>query len=160
MLKGAVSVVPGYTGGTIVSPTYEQISAGNTGHAEVIKIEYQSTLISFEELLTVFFATHDPTTLNKQGNDVGTQYRSAIFYTTLAQKESAEKYIASLANLLGDPIVTEVVPLTQFYEAENYHKNYYARNGGKPYCQAIISPKVAKVKEKFSQFLKKQESTP
>ncbi len=153
MLKGVVAVAPGYAGGTTENPTYEEVSSGRTGHAEATRIEFNPKEISYAELLTVFFATHDPTTLNRQGNDVGTQYRSAIFYTSEAQKAEAEKYIASLQEQPGDPIVTEVVPLKAFYEAEDYHHNYYQRNGGKPYCQLIISPKVQKVKEKFAAIL-------
>ncbi len=156
MLRGVIAVAPGYAGGTIANPTYEQVCTGRTGHAEVIRIEYDPKQISFTELLTVFFATHDPTTLNRQGNDVGTQYRSAIFYTSDEQKHEAEKFINSLKDQPGDPVVTEVVPLDTFYEAEDYHHNYYVKNGGEGYCQVIISPKVQKVKEKFAQLLKEK----
>lgn len=156
MLKGVVSVAPGYAGGTTANPTYEQVCTGTTGHAEVIRIEYNSTEIAYSDLLTVFFATHDPTTLNRQGNDVGTQYRSAIFYTSNEQKQEAEKFIESLKDQPGDQVVTQVVPLDQFYEAEDYHHNYYQKNGGKPYCQVVISPKVQKVKEKFAELLKEK----
>lgn len=155
MLRGVVSVEPGYSGGHVENPSYEQVCAGTTGHAEAIRIQFDPTQISFTDLLAVFFATHDPTTLNRQGNDVGPQYRSAIFYTTEKQKEEAERFIKELdASASGDPIVTEVAAFSHFYPAEDYHKNYYARNAGKPYCQVIISPKVQKAKEKFAALLK------
>jgi peptide-methionine (S)-S-oxide reductase len=128
MLKGVKSVLPGYSGGTIENPTYEQVCGGKTGHAESVKIEYDSDLVSLRSLLTVFFGSHDPTTLNRQGNDVGTQYRSVIFYTSDRQKEEIEKFIKEIndSNDMGRPVVTEVVPLTKFYEAENYHHDYFA----------------------------------
>ncbi|HMR55364.1 MAG TPA: peptide-methionine (S)-S-oxide reductase MsrA [Candidatus Doudnabacteria bacterium] len=154
-LRGVSSVVPGYTGGLTQNPTYEQVSGGNTGHAEAIKFEYDPTQISYRDLLEVFFATHDPTTLNRQGNDVGTQYRSVIYYATDEQKQAAEKIIAELTteNTFNSPIVTTIEPLGEFYEAEDYHKNYYERNSGQPYCQAVISPKLKKLKEKFASLL-------
>lgn len=159
MLKGVASVEPGYSGGTVPNPTYEQVSMGDTGHAEVIRIVFNPDVISYKDLLSVFFATHDPTTLNRQGNDVGTQYRSAIFASSDEQLDSARSYIDELqAEEGGDPIVTEVVKLGEFYEAEDYHKNYYARNGGEPYCQVVISPKVAKAKKRFTELLKDSES--
>jgi peptide-methionine (S)-S-oxide reductase len=156
MLKGVMAVSPGYTGGTIPNPTYEQVCDGTTGHAEVIRIQYDLKQISFETLLTVFFATHDPTTPNRQGNDVGTQYRSAIFYTTPEQKSEAEKFIAELegSSTLGGHVITEVTPLKDFYEAEGYHKDYFARNPEKAYCQLIINPKLEKVQKKFAEILK------
>ncbi len=159
MLKGVISVAPGYAGGTTPNPTYEQVCTGKTGHAEVIRIEYDPSQITYSELLTVFFATHDPTALNRQGNDVGTQYRSAIFYTNEDQKADAERFIESLKEEPGDPVVTEVAPLDVFYEAEDYHRNYYRENAGNPYCQVVISPKVQKVKEKFSALLKEKSKT-
>jgi peptide-methionine (S)-S-oxide reductase len=156
MLKGVQSVMPGYTGGATPDPTYEEVCSGTTGHAEAIKIEYDPSLISYRDLLTVFFATHDPTTLNRQGNDVGTQYRSAVFYADKEQREEAEKFIQGLndSNEQGDPIVTEVAPLETFYEAENYHRDYYAKNAAQPYCQLVINPKLEKVQAKFAELLK------
>lgn len=159
MLRGVLSVAPGYAGGNIENPTYEQVSAGNTGHAEVIRIEYDPVLISFRTLLTVFFASHDATTLNRQGNDVGTQYRSVVFYTTDAQKSEAEQFIKELNDSAkeGSPIVTEVAPFKAFYGAEDYHENYYARHKNDPYCEVVIAPKLQKVQEKFAELLKKNE---
>ena len=156
MLKGVISVTPGYAGGTMQNPSYEDICGGGTGHAEVIRIEYYPSLVSFETLLTVFFATHDPTTPNRQGNDVGEQYRSVILYTTDEQKEIAGKFIADLnkSNSEGKSIVTEVKPLKKFFEAENYHKDYYVKNPNKAYCQVVINPKLKKVQEKFAELLK------
>ena len=148
MLKGVTTVLPGYSGGSIENPTYEQVSSGNTGHAEVIYIEFDPTLVKYETLLTVFFGSHDPTTLNRQGNDVGTQYRSAVFYTTPEQKENAEKIVKGI-----DGAVTEIVPLDKFYKAESYHEDYYARNKDAPYCQVIINPKLEKVQRKFADLL-------
>lgn len=155
-LEGVSSVRPGYAGGTVAHPTYLQVASGKTGHAEVIYIEYDPNKISYHTLLTVFFASHDPTTLNRQGNDIGTQYRSVIFCTTEAQKTEAEKFIAEInaSNSAGAPTVTEVVPLDKFYEAENYHHDYYANNKNKPYCQIVINPKLDKVHKEFSQLLK------
>lgn len=157
MLRGVLSVVPGYAGGTMPSPTYEQICGGQTGHAEVIKIEFDPSAVSYEDLLTVFFASHDPTTLNRQGADTGTQYRSVILYATPWQKVKAEKFIAEInaSTEKGRPIVTEIKPLDKFYEAENYHRDYYERNREQSYCQVVINPKLEKVKEKFVQLLKK-----
>lgn len=160
MLKGVVSVEPGYAGGTTVNPTYEQVCTGTTGHAEAIKIVYDPSQISVTDLFTVFFATHDPTQLNRQGNDIGTQYRSGIFYTTEAQKMSAEKMIIDIdaSSTEGGKVVTEVKPLDIFYPAEEYHKNYFERNPDKAYCQAVINPKVAKVQEKFTELLRQNET--
>lgn len=155
MLKGVVSVEPGYTGGKVANPTYEQVSTGNTGHAEAIHIVYRPDAISFEELLQVFFATHDATTLNRQGNDVGTQYRSGIFYTTERQKEKSEHYIKVLGLAGGlKPVVTTVEPLATFYKAEDYHKKYYEAHKDAPYCQLVIEPKIEKVNAKFKTLLK------
>jgi len=155
-LKGVISVIPGYAGGNTENPTYERVSTGETGHAEVTRIEFDSSLITFHDLLTVFFATHDPTTLNRQGNDVGTQYRSVVLYSIPQQKEQTEKFIAELDETHKDhPIVTEVKPLEKFYEAEDYHKDYFANNPDKAYCQLIVSPKVEKVQQKFAELLKR-----
>ncbi len=158
MLKGVISVEPGYTGGTVPNPTYEQVCEGSTGHAEVVKIEYDATQIRLETLLTVFFASHDPTSLNKQGNDVGTAYRSSIFYVNSEQKEVCEKFIKDInvSSQLGKPIVTTIEPLKEFYPAEDYHKNYYENNKQQGYCQVIINPKLKKVQEKFTSLLKNQ----
>ncbi len=156
MMKGVSSVVPGYSGGATKNPTYEEVCSGKTGHAEVTKVEYDPSLVSFENLLTVFFASHDPTTVNRQGNDVGTQYRSVIFYTTPEQKKIAEDFIKDInaSHKNGAPIVTEIQPLDMFYEAESYHKDYFARNPENPYCQIVINPKLEKVQHKFANLLK------
>ncbi len=156
-LKGVSSVLPGYAGGTASNPTYEQVSSGNTGHAEAVQIEFDPKQVSYETLLTVFFASHDPTTLNRQGADVGTQYRSVVFYTTPEQKVAAEKFIADLntSNELGNPIVTTVDPLDKFYVAEDYHRDYFANHPNQPYCLVVINPKLEKVKHKFAELLKK-----
>lgn len=156
MLKGVIRVEPGYAGGITENPTYEQVCTGNTGHAEVVYIEYDEVLVSYKTLLTIFFASHDPTTLNRQGNDVGTQYRSSIFFTTPDQEKEAREFIQNLENSSqdGDHIVTEIVPLNHFYKAENYHEDYYARNKSAPYCQLVIQPKLQKVQEEYAQLLK------
>lgn len=148
MLKGVQVVKAGYAGGNKPNPSYEDVCTGASGHAEVIKIEFDPTIIKYRNLLEVFFATHNPTTKNQQGNDVGEQYRSIILYSTADQKTEAENYIELLTvnNEFDQPIVTEIKPLTEFYEAENYHQNYYRNNESKPYCQIIISPKLAKFK--------------
>ncbi len=155
-MKGVISVVPGYTGGKRPNPTYEQVSTGATGHAEAVKIIFDPQKISYEELLQVFFATHDPTTLNRQGNDIGTQYRSAIFYTNEKQKELAIAYIKFLNNedVYDKYIVTEVVPASEFYEAEDYHKNYLENNPNNPYCQYVVLPKLEKFRKLFKEKLK------
>jgi len=156
-LKGVVSVESGYMGGSRANPTYEQVCGGDTGHAEVVRVTFDPATVSFKELLEVFFVIHDPTTLNRQGNDVGTQYRSAIFYHTPQQKADAEEVIARLnaAKLWNGPIVTEVAPATPFYVAEGYHQEYFARNAYQPYCQAVVAPKVAKFRKHFLEKLKK-----
>ncbi len=156
MLKGVISVGPGYAGGTTENPTYEEVSSGTTGHAEVIKIVFDPVQVTYRTLLTVFFGSHDPTTKNRQGNDVGTQYRSVILYTTPEQKEVAESFIRELnaSASEGAPIVTEVAPLTKFYDAEEYHKDYYARNKNAGYCQVVINPKLEKVQKEFAGLLK------
>ena len=146
-LKGIKSVLPGYSGGQVKNPSYEQVCSGRTGHAESIQIEFDPKVISFEKILNIFWRTHDPTTLNRQGNDVGTQYRSAIFYHDLKQKEIAEEYRRELENegVYKNPIVTEITPFNSFYVAEDYHKNYYDEHRDAPYCSYIIDPKVHKL---------------
>lgn len=153
-MKGIQSVVSGYMGGRVAHPTYEQICTGTTGHAEVVQVTYDPNLVSYRDLLEVFFTIHDPTTLNRQGADVGTQYRSAIFYHDEAQKETAESLIAELekANVWDSPIVTEVTPLDTFYAAEAYHQDYYANNAYQPYCQFVVRPKLAKFRQKFAEW--------
>ncbi len=155
-LKGVVSATPGYAGGTVVNPTYEQVCTGKTGHAEVTRVEYDPAQLSLHDLLVVFFATHDPTSLNRQGADVGTEYRSVIFYTSEEQKREAEALIDELNNSdpAGKRIVTEVVPLKAFYEAEDYHQEYYRNNSLAPYCQIVIDPKLRKLHKQFSALLK------
>ena len=156
MLRGVSSVLPGYTGGTTANPTYESVSSGATYHAECVKVEFDLEQITYRDILTVYFGSHDPTTLNRQGNDVGTQYRSVIFYTTPEQKEIAEKFIAELnsSSKDGKKIVTELEPLGTFYVAENYHKDYYTNNKNAPYCEVIINPKLEKVQKQFANLLK------
>jgi len=155
-LKGVKGVVPGYTGGTIGTPSYEEVSSGNTGHAEAIKIDFDPTEISYSDLLTVFFYTHDPTTPGRQGNDIGTQYRSAIFYATPTQRQEAQKFIQDLDEhkAYEKPIVTELQLLKEFYAAEDYHKNYYSTHSDAPYCELVIAPKIEKLQKRFSQLLK------
>jgi peptide-methionine (S)-S-oxide reductase len=155
-LRGVVSVMLGYAGGTMPTPTYEQVCGGGTGHAEVVKIDFDPTLIRYDDLLTVFFATHDPTTPDRQGNDAGTQYRSVVLYGDESQRQKAEAYIAGLnaSAAGGDPVITQVKPLDAFYPAERYHRDYYAANKNQPYCQLVIQPKLAKVQEKFTALLK------
>lgn len=155
-LKGVQRVVSGYIGGETINPTYKDICNGDTGHAEAIQITFDPTTIRYEELLEIFFATHDPTTLNRQGNDIGTQYRSEIFFNTETQKEVAEAYIALMTreNTFGEPIVTKVSPASLFYEAEDYHQNYYNQNKLQGYCSYVITPKVEKLKKIFTDKLK------
>lgn len=155
-LKGVDTVVSGYMGGHTVNPTYKEVCTGTTNHAEVIQITFQPDIISVEELLEVFFTTHDPTTLNRQGEDVGTQYRSGIFYHTEQQKAIAEKTIADLekAKLFEDPIVTEITPASTFYPAEDYHQNYFNLHGTQPFCALVIDPKVKKLQKYFQNKLK------
>ncbi len=157
-LKGVEQVEPGYAGGHAANPTYEQVCTGTTGHAEVVRVSFDPEVISFEDLLDVFFTIHDPTTLNRQGPDVGSQYRSAIFYHSADQKATAERVIEELerAGVWGDPIVTEVEPLEAFYPAEEYHRDYYRRNPGRAYCQAVIAPKVAKFRKQHLQRLQRE----
>ena len=155
-LKGVEKVQSGYAGGHIANPSYEQVCTGTTGHAEVVQITFDPTVVSFDDLLHVFFTIHDPTTLNRQGEDVGTQYRSAIFYHTPEQKATAERVIRELEaeKVWDDPVVTELKPLDAFYPAEQYHRDYYRRNPTQGYCRAVIAPKVAKVRKLYFDKLK------
>lgn len=155
-LKGVTSVTSGYTGGSAKDPTYEQICRGDTGHAEAIRVTFDPKAISYAELLEVFWRSHDPTTLNRQGNDTGTQYRSAVFYHTPRQKELAEKYKAKIdeARVFSKPVVTEIVPATEFFEAEAHHQNFYATNPKQGYCRAVIQPKLDKLKIVFQDKMK------
>ncbi len=155
MLKGVTKVEPGYAGGAQPNPTYEQVCTGETGHAEVIRIEYDPSLVSYRTLLTIFFASHDATQLNRQGNDVGTQYRSSVFPTTPEQKAETEAFIKELeaSSAEGDPIVTTIEE-APFYPAEEYHKDYYERNPSQGYCQVIIAPKLQKVQKEYAELLK------
>ncbi len=155
-LKGVISVTSGYAGGKVANPTYEAVCTGTTGHAEVTQIVFEPDVISFEELLDVFWHSHDPTTLNRQGNDIGTQYRSAIFYHNEAQKAAAEKAKMELndSGEFNHPIVTEIVPFTNFYPAEDYHQDYFRLHGSAPYCQMVVKPKVDKFEKHFKDKLK------
>jgi len=158
-LKGVEKVISGYMGGEIKNPSYREVCTGRTGHAEVVQITFDPEIISYEELLEVFWKTHDPTTLNRQGNDVGTQYRSVVFYHSEAQKQIAEAYKAQLneSGTFSNPIVTEISPASAFYEAEDYHQDYFNQNGAQPYCSIIIAPKVEKLRRQFAD--KVSEST-
>ncbi|HTE27414.1 peptide-methionine (S)-S-oxide reductase MsrA [Flavitalea sp.] len=155
-LDGVLKVTSGYSGGHVKNPSYEQVCEGTTGHAEVIQMIYDPAKISFDELLEVFWETHDPTTLNRQGNDVGTQYRSAVFYHNAEQKQKAEKYKTDLdkSGAFSNKIVTEVTPASAFYAAENYHQNYYNQNGSQPYCNFVIRPKMEKFQKVFKDKIK------
>ena len=155
-LKGIESVQSGYAGGRVANPSYEDVCTGTTGHAEVVQIAFDPQVVTFEDLLHVFFTIHDPTTLNRQGADVGTQYRSAIFYNSPEQKATAERVIAELQvqKLWDEPVVTELKPLEAFYPAEEYHRDYYRRNPNQGYCRAVIAPKVAKVRKLYFDRLK------
>jgi peptide-methionine (S)-S-oxide reductase len=157
-LTGVEEVVVGYSGGTVPNPSYEQVCTGKTGHAEVLQILFDPDVIPFTEILEVFFNMHDPTTPNRQGADVGPQYRSVIFYHTQKQKEEAERVIEDLkaSGTWKAPIVTEVVPFKEFYKAEAYHQNYFAKNPGQAYCQVVIAPKVEKFQKQYNQKLKKR----
>lgn len=156
-LKGVTAVESGYTGGKTVAPTYKQICNGDTGHAEVVRVTFDPNAISFREILEVFFTLHDPTMLNFQGNDVGTQYRSAIFYHTPEQKAAAGQLIGEMTatKVFGDPIVTEVVPAPAFYVAEDYHQEYFVNNISQPYCQSVVARKVVKFLKKFADRVKR-----
>ncbi|MEK7623688.1 MAG: peptide-methionine (S)-S-oxide reductase MsrA [Patescibacteria group bacterium] len=160
MLRGVNSVTSGYTGGEVENPRYQEVSGGGTGHAEAIKVEFDPSVVSLQDLLAVFFSTHDPTTPNRQGHDIGPQYRSAIFYTTPEQKKMIEDYIQELTNnqTFSKPIVTEVKSAATFYPAENYHQNYYQNNREQGYCQVIIDPKIAKLRQQYAHLLKKDKN--
>ena len=157
-LAGVQSVESGYAGGTTPNPTYEQVCSGRAGHAEVVRVRFDPAVLAYRELLTVFFAIHDPTTLNRQGNDVGTQYRSVIFCQTPEQRATAESVVEELtaAGLWDEPIVTEIADAAPFYEAERYHQEYFARNAGQPYCTVVVAPKVAKFRKHFTEKLKRR----
>jgi peptide-methionine (S)-S-oxide reductase len=156
-LDGVVDVVSGYAGGSVANPTYKQVCSGDTGHAEVVQVTFDPDVISYRDILNVFFAIHDPTTLNRQGADIGTQYRSAIFYHSPQQKATAEQAIAELgaAGLWGNGIVTEVTPAPAFYPAEDYHQEYFRRNPNQGYCQMVVAPKMAKFRKQYLAKLKK-----
>lgn len=151
IIRGVEKIEPGYTGGVVPNPTYEQVSTGETGHAEAAQVTYDPKVISYREILEIFFAMHDPTSLNRQGADVGTQYRSAIFYKNEEEKQTAMKLIDELNNegIWDRPIVTSLEPLKHFYKAETYHKDYYKKHPKEPYCQAVIAPKIAKLQARF-----------
>ena len=156
-LQGVENVLSGYAGGSVANPSYEEVCAGRTGHAEVVQVTFDPRVTPFREILEVFFSIHDPTTLNRQGNDVGTQYRSAIFWHDESQRKVAEDFIGELARddaFEGDRIVTEVAPLEKFWPAESYHQEYYRSNPGQPYCLAVVRPKVRKFREKWQRKLK------
>jgi peptide-methionine (S)-S-oxide reductase len=155
MLKGVSKVESGYAGGTMTNPSYEKVSSGSTGHAEVIRVTYDPNIISYEDLLTVFFGSHDPTTPNRQGNDVGEQYRSVIFYQSPEEKTAAEKLSKDVQESLSDGsrVVTQIVPLDTFYAAESYHQNYFKENKSAQYCQLIIEPKVEKVRRRYAELI-------
>ena len=152
-LRGVQKVVSGYTGGSVTDPTYGEVCSGLTGHAEAVQVTFDPAVIPYETLLRVFFETHDPTTLNQQGYDVGTQYRSAVYYVDEAQRETAERVKRELdeSGAYKSPVVTELAPLTEFYAAEEYHQDYYNQNEGQPYCQVIISPKLRKLYKAFGE---------
>lgn len=157
-LEGVLGVESGYAGGSVPNPTYDAVCSGRTGHAEVVKVTFDPAVLTFRDLLTVFFTIHDPTTKDRQGNDVGTQYRSVIFCETADQRADAEAVIAELTakKIWRDPIVTEIAQRATFYPAENYHQDYFARNGAQPYCQIVVAPKVAKFRKAFTDRLKKK----
>lgn len=154
-LKGVYNVVSGYTGGQVANPTYEQVSAGQTGHAEAVQLQYDPQIITYQDLLSVFFATHDPTTPDRQGNDHGPQYRSVVFYVDEEQHIAAEEYIKQLSaeRVFEAPIVTQIQPASEFYIAEDYHQKFYDNNQQYPYCVAVINPKISKLRQKFAHLL-------
>lgn len=158
MLKGVTKVESGYAGGSVVGPSYEAVSSGTTGHAEVIRVTYDPSIISYEDLLIVFFGSHDPTTLNRQGNDVGEQYRSVIFFGTEEERATAERVARDIQDSLrdGSRVVTQILPLDRFYPAEGYHQNYFRENASAPYCQLIIEPKVEKVRKRFAELMRQE----
>jgi peptide-methionine (S)-S-oxide reductase len=151
IIRGVERIEPGYTGGSVPNPSYEQVSTGTTGHAEAAQIFFDPKVISYKEILEIYFTMHDPTSLNRQGADVGTQYRSAIFFHSPEQKNTAEKLIDELnkEGIWNKPIITEVAPLNTFYKAETYHKDYYKKHPKEPYCQVVIAPKIAKLQQRF-----------
>lgn len=155
-VEGVKDVVSGYSGGHTSNPTYQEVCSETTGHAEVVQIKFDPEEISYKEVLEIFFGTHDPTTLNRQGNDVGTSYRSAVFYHSPEQKRIAEEVVKELTDedVFGKPIVTEITEFTNFYPAEDYHQNYFAKNPNQPYCSAVVAPKVGKFRQKFAHRLK------
>jgi peptide-methionine (S)-S-oxide reductase len=157
-LNGVRSVMPGYSGGAAANPTYEQVCTGRTGHAEAIQVTFDPTVVSYHDLLAIFFTTHDPTTKNRQGNDVGPQYRSVVFFHSPEQKRTAEAVVHEIesAGIWRRPIVTEIAPFSAFYPAEEYHRDYFRRNPEKAYCQLIIAPKVAKFREKYADRLRRR----
>lgn len=155
-LKGVIDAEAGYSGGHVKNPAYREVTTGRTGHVEVARITFDPEIVSFEQILTVFFHTHNPTTLNRQGADVGEQYRSVIFYHDEEQRQTAEKVLAEIdeSDLWDDPIVTAIEPLKNYYKAENYHQDYFANNSSQPYCSAVIAPKLKKFREEFANWLK------
>ncbi|MBB3119700.1 peptide-methionine (S)-S-oxide reductase MsrA [Pseudoduganella violacea] len=153
-VRGVQKVVSGYTGGQQPEPTYEQVCSGETGHAEVIRVEFDPAVIGYRELLEIFFTIHDPTTLNRQGNDVGTQYRSVIYYQSAEQEATARQVIAEMAHVWDAPIVTELSPAQPFYQAEDYHQNYFAQHPLQGYCAFVVAPKVAKFRKTYTKYLK------
>ena len=156
-IRGVIKVESGYSGGTTTSPTYEQVCSGTTGHAEAVQVTFEPNVVSFQDILHIFFTVHDPTTPNRQGADMGSQYRSVIFYHNEKQKENAEQVIRELEDqkVWDNPIVTELVPFKKFYKAENYHNQYFSRNPNAGYCRVVIAPKIAKLREKYREKLKK-----
>jgi peptide-methionine (S)-S-oxide reductase len=161
-LRGVKHVISGYAGGHVANPTYEQVCAGRTGHAEAVQVSFDPDVISYRDILEIFFTIHDPTTLNRQGADVGSQYRSAIFYQSPEQERTAREVIdaTNASGIWRAPLVTELQPLDEFYPAESYHQNYFERNGNQPYCQIVIAPKVAKVRDRYFARLKRAERVP
>ncbi|SRR5690625_193593 len=155
-LQGVLSVLPGYTGGHTPNPSYEEVCQGTTGHAEAVEVRYNPDEIGYRELVEIFFATHDPTQLNRQGNDVGTQYRSAIFYADEEQRQVAQSVLEQLEaqKVFDDPIVTQLTPLETFYEAEPYHRNYFRNNPNQPYCAVVVAPKVSRFRQRYSSRLR------
>ncbi|MEZ0245382.1 MAG: peptide-methionine (S)-S-oxide reductase MsrA [Methylophilaceae bacterium] len=156
-LKGVGEVVSGYMGGHTLNPDYKQLCTGTTGHAEVIQVHFDPAIISYEDLLEIFFVLHDPTTSNRQGNDIGTQYRSAVFYHSEAQRTVAEQMVITMAEYWPNPIVTVIQPAEKFYPAEEYHQRYFDRNPSQPYCMAVVAPKIAKLRAKFALRLKESD---
>jgi peptide-methionine (S)-S-oxide reductase len=158
-LKGVEHVESGYAGGQVVNPSYEQVCSGTTGHAEVIRITFDPAVVSYREILEIFFTIHDPTTLNRQGNDSGTQYRSVIYYHSPQQQELAKQVIAEMANVWDAPIVTELAPAPDYYKAEDYHQNYYRQNPLQGYCAFVVAPKVSKFRKMFAEKMKAPSGT-